>query len=305
MDAISSLRWATGPVLLIGLLWWESLAPFFVLFKNGWRDRVRHGLRNVMVALLNSGITALAFTGLWAAAASLAQRHSFGLANWAGLSPWPHAVAVVLLFDVWTYSWHRLNHTVPVLWRFHRTHHSDFQMDVTTASRFHFGEILGSNFLRIPLIILIGAHLWELALYEALLLAVIQFHHANIGLPLAVDKALRCVIVTPAMHKVHHSREQLETDSNYSSLLSFWDRLFRSFRLRSDANNIQFGLHGFDAPEFQTFVGLLRTPVLAKPLSRTSHLPDLQSPVTSTNEKSFENVSKNSNRVSEEKVGRG
>lgn len=92
-------------------------------------------------------------------------------------------------------------------------------MDVTTASRFHLGEILFSNCLRIPVIALIGIRLWELALYEALLLAVIHFHHANVGLPKTIDQILPCVIVTPAIHKVHHSREQPETDSHYSSLL--------------------------------------------------------------------------------------
>lgn len=265
MNTISHLRWATGPLLLVLLLWWESLTPFLPLFQQGWRDRVRHGLRNVAVALLNSGMTALAFAGLWSSAVSFADQRSFGIANWAGLAGWSHALAAILLLDAWTYFWHRMNHTVPFLWRFHRTHHSDAQMDVTTASRFHLGEILFSNCLRIPVIALIGIHLWELALYEALLLAVIQFHHANVGLPKAIDQILRCVIVTPAMHKVHHSHEQLETDSNYSSLLSVWDRLFRSLRLRDDPRTIRFGLEGFDGSEHQSLAGIMKTPVVAGP----------------------------------------
>ena len=165
--------------------------------------------------------------------------------------------------DGWTYGWHRLNHRVPFLWRFHRAHHSDAQMDVTTASRFHIGEILFSNCLRIPLILLLGIQLWELVLYETALLAVIQFHHANVGVPPRLDQLLRCFIVTPAMHKVHHSRWQPETDSNYSSLLSIWDRLFRSFRLRDDPRTIQFGLDEFARPENQTLAGILKTPLKA------------------------------------------
>ena len=263
MSAIHNLRWGTGPLLLVLLLWWESMAPFFPLFQRGWRERVRHGLRNVAVALLNSGMTAVLFAGLWSSAASFAEQRSFGLATWAGLAGWPHAVAAILLLDVWTYLWHRMNHTVPFLWRFHRTHHADARMDVTTASRFHLGEILFSNCLRIPLIVLIGLHLWELALYEAFLLAVVQFHHANIGLPAALDRILRWVVVTPAMHKVHHSREQRETDSNYSSLLSIWDRVFRSFRLRDNPKTIRFGLDEFDSPEYQTLAGIMKTPAAA------------------------------------------
>ena len=261
MVRIHPLRWGTGPALLFLLLWWETLMPFFPLFQAGWRKRVIHGLRNVAFALINSGLTALVFVGLWAAAAAWAERNAFGLLNWTNCPPLWHAATAVLALDFWTYCWHRLNHRLPFLWRFHRAHHSDSQMDVTTASRFHIGEILFSNCLRVPLIMLLGIHLWEIVLYETALLAVIQFHHANISLPQRVDQLLRCFIVTPAMHKVHHSRWQPETDSNYSSLLSVWDRIFRSFRLRDDPRTIQFGLSDFAKPEDQTFSGILKTPL--------------------------------------------
>ena len=255
------LRWITGTVLLFLLLWWETLTPFLPLFQDGARTRTRHGLRNMGIALLNSGMTALLFVGIWATTANWAAHNGFGLLNWTGASPLWHALAAVLALDFWTYWWHRLNHRLPFLWRFHRAHHSDSQMDVTTASRFHIGEILFSNCLRVPLILLLGIHLWEVVLYEMALLAVIQFHHANIGLPQRVDQLLRCFIVTPAMHKVHHSRWQPETDSNYSSVLSVWDRIFRSFRLRHDPSTIQFGLDEFAKPEDQTLSGILKTPL--------------------------------------------
>jgi sterol desaturase/sphingolipid hydroxylase (fatty acid hydroxylase superfamily)/rhodanese-related sulfurtransferase len=255
------LRWATGPILLFLLLWWETLTPFLPLFRNNALQRTRHGLRNVAIALLNSGMTAILFVGLWAATANWAAHNGFGLLNWTGAPPLWHALAAVLALDFWTYWWHRLNHRVPFLWRFHRAHHSDSHMDVTTASRFHIGEILFSNILRIPLILLLGIHVWEIVLYETALLAVIQFHHANIGLPSRLDQLIRFFIVTPAMHKVHHSRWQPETDSNYSSLLSVWDRIFRSFRLRDDPRAIQFGLDEFAKPEDQTLPGILKTPL--------------------------------------------
>lgn len=133
-------------------------------------------------------------------------------------------------------------------------------MDVTTAGRFHFGEIALSSLLRIPLVLLLGIRLPELVAYEAMMFAVVQFHHANIGLPEWMDRLLRLAIVTPAMHKVHHSRVQAETDSNYTSLFSFWDRLFGTFRLRDDLRTIRFGLDGLDRKADQALAGLARTP---------------------------------------------
>jgi sterol desaturase/sphingolipid hydroxylase (fatty acid hydroxylase superfamily) len=159
------------------------------------------------------------------------------------------------------YWWHRLNHRIPFLWRFHRMHHSDPRMDVTTANRFHIGEIALSSILRLPVIALLGLQLWELALYELAMFSVVQLHHANVALPGWLDRALRWIIVTPFMHKVHHSRWRPETDSNYSSLFSFWDRLFRTFRLRDDPRTLRLGLDEFDSPKDHTLVGLLATPI--------------------------------------------
>ena len=125
-----------------------------------------------------------------------------------------------------------------------------------------------SSVLRVPVIALLGIQLWELALYELAMFTVVQLHHANIALPARLDRVLRTVIVTPFMHKVHHSRWQPETDSNYSSLFSFWDRLFRSFRLRDDPGTLQFGLQEFDGQENHTLTGLLATPL--KQVQRTT-----------------------------------
>jgi sterol desaturase/sphingolipid hydroxylase (fatty acid hydroxylase superfamily) len=105
-----------------------------------------------------------------------------------------------------------------------------------------------------------GVRLRELALYELMMFSVVQFHHANVGLPCRVERALRWFLVTPGMHKVHHSRLPAETNSNYSSLFSLWDRVFGSFRVRRDPGQIQFGLEDFDRPRLQGFWGIWRTP---------------------------------------------
>lgn len=251
------------PYLVVGvllvLLAWEGIAPFLP-FPQG-RARLRHGLRNVLLGSLNAIATALVFTGLWWLAAEWSADRAFGLLHRLSWPEWMEGLLALLLLDLWTYAWHRMNHRVPFLWRFHRVHHSDPHMDVTTANRFHVGEIVLSSVFRIPLILLLGIGIGQLALYEVLMFAVVQFHHANVGVTEKWDRRLRLLIVTPFMHKVHHSRWQPETDSNYSSLLSIWDRLFRSFRLNERPDSIQLGLDEFSADRFQTLGGLLKTPL--------------------------------------------
>lgn len=250
---------------LVLLFLWESLHPFYEHFRGSLKDRGKHAVRNLAMGALNSALVALLFVGLWFAASVWADEYRFGLMHWlqdgVGLPVWAHALGALLLFDAWSYAWHRINHEIPFFWRFHRVHHSDPQMDVTTANRFHIGEIFFSSLFRIPLIALFGIYLWELVLYETLMFAVVQFHHSDVEIPEKVDRVIRAVIVSPNMHRVHHSRWQPETDSNYSSLFSFWDRLARTFRLNPNPREIELGLEGFDREKNQTLGGMLKTPV--------------------------------------------
>lgn len=257
---IESIRPATSATVLLALLAWESFAPFFGYFSRTPGERARHGLRHVVLGVLNGTLNGLICVGLWWTVARWAEGHQFGVLHWLQLPAWAHLAGMFLLVDFWMYVWHRLNHRIPFLWRFHRVHHSDPKMDVTTANRFHVGEIVLSCLLRVPVIALLGVELWELALYELAMFTVVQLHHANVSLSAPVDRWLRWIIVTPFMHKVHHSNWQPETDSNYSSLFSFWDRLFRTFRLRDDPHSLRYGLNELSAPEHHTFGGLLATP---------------------------------------------
>ncbi len=244
--------------LLAVLLLWETAAPFF-LFPTG-HARLAHGAKNMLLGITNGLVTSLGFAGLWWWAAEHSAKHDIGLLNWLS---WPTAVETVLavlLLDAWTYAWHRLNHRIAFLWRFHRVHHSDPHMDVTTANRFHLGEIVMSSLLRVPLIWLLGVRLEHLALYELMMFAVVQLHHANINLGARADRVLSWLFVTPFMHKIHHSRWQPETDSNYSSFLSVWDRVFRSFRTTPDPAKLRVGLDEFADDSSQSLPGLLKTP---------------------------------------------
>ena len=261
LDAEQLHRWrGLGSLVWLALLLaWESFAPFFHSFAS-LTDRGRHALRNFGLALANGLMTALLFAWVWRYLADLAATHQFGILNWLRLPPAVHFVAAILMFDLWTYFWHRAGHVLPHLWKFHRMHHSDPQMDVTTGNRFHLVEIGISSVLRIALIPLLGITFAEIVVYETLLQFFVQLQHANIGLPTPIERGLRLIFVTPILHKIHHSQDQPETDSNFASLFSFWDRIFRTFRLRPDPENLRLGLAGFDQPEFQTWRGLWKTP---------------------------------------------
>lgn len=245
-------------VPVLALLWvLESWAPVF----TGRPHRFRHGARNLVVAGLNLMVISLLFASAVAASAAWAARAHFGLLHLIQAPFWLELPLALLLFDAWMYLWHRANHAAPFLWRFHRMHHSDSELDVTTALRFHFGEIAISSMLRLLVIPLLGLELWQVLLYETILLPVIAFHHSNVALPERYDRMLRGMVVSPNMHRVHHSDLRCETDSNYSSIFSWWDRLGGSFRLREDVRTLRYGLDEFRDPEWQSLWGMIRTPL--------------------------------------------
>ncbi|MEM6799738.1 MAG: sterol desaturase family protein, partial [Planctomycetota bacterium] len=257
-------------VTLGGLLVTEAVAPFFIEQRRDWRRLLRHDLRNLAIG----GLNALCFSSLFAAAVLVLEyevsMRGYGLLWLLDLPNQGRLAVGVVLFDLWMYWWHRMNHAVPFLWRFHRMHHSDPAMDASSAVRFHPGEIFLSGLARLIVLPLIGMPLMVLLVYEAILLPVILFHHANIRLPRWLDFGLfrAGLLVTPAMHRVHHSRVREETNSNYGSVLPLWDRLFGSLRVRRDVDQIALGLDDFADERNQTLNGMLTTP-LANPKDHT------------------------------------
>src|SRR5262245_42801993 len=254
------------PVVLLALFWcWETWQPFF-----GQREgRVRHAGHNLALALFNTAILGLAFGYATANVAGWGEQNQLGLLPALDLdSPIRFVLALVLL-DGWMYVWHRANHTIPLLWRFHRMHHSDRHMDVTTATRFHLGEHVGAAVLRLGIIPLLGFEIWNLVVYDTLVIAITQFHHADISIG-RCDRWLRLLIVTPFMHKVHHSDWRPETDSNYSTVLSIWDRIAGTFRRRSDPRTLVFGLNEFTDPGWQSWWGMMKTPFVEAAQPRAS-----------------------------------
>ena len=248
--------------LLIGavlaILWaLEAIFPMFQ-FKKG---RLKHDVLNITLGVLNAMLVGFIFAGLLLSVTEWAAKAEIGLLNVWKMNPYVNLLLGLLLLDCWQYCWHRLNHSVGFLWRFHAVHHSDVSMDASTAVRFHTVEIIYSVAIRLLVLPLLGLSLEHLIVYELILLPVILFHHSNIAIPAMLDKCLRVFIVTPRMHWVHHSHIKEETDSNYSSLLSVWDRLFTSYQLRADVQNIRFGLGDeFDQENDGSLVSMLQQP---------------------------------------------
>ncbi|NTV47237.1 MAG: sterol desaturase family protein [Chlorobiales bacterium] len=245
-----------GTTIIAGLLLWilEGIVPFFL------RSRIRasHTALNLSIAILN--LLILLPSSLLAASILSETNPIWPGIKSLGLSFWAQTAIILILIDLWMYVWHRMNHRITFLWGFHAVHHSDPGIDVTTAWRFHFVEILFGEILRLPVLILIGAGIEDLLLYTIFMTPVIEFHHSNVRIPAALDRALRLVIPTPHMHRIHHSIERSEHDSNYGSMLSIWDRLFRSFQLSDNVRSIVQGLDGESSYNQQRLFRLLARP---------------------------------------------
>ena len=253
----------SGKIAIVGL-WFlafflaERLLPAAPAPSDSARGRkARRLTRNGALWLINSGLSPLLVIPLtaWAAANSLGWRPQW----WGG---WGGLLFDLLLLDFLIYWWHRANHELPFLWRFHEVHHRDQFLDATSAVRFHFGEVLLSATARAVIIWLLGFPLASVLLFETLVLMAAIFHHSNLRLPPAMERALAKVIITPSIHWVHHHAVRRDTDSNYGTVLVLWDRLFRSRNTRSRRLDMPIGV------EKRSELPLQR--LLLQPFRRTS-----------------------------------
>jgi sterol desaturase/sphingolipid hydroxylase (fatty acid hydroxylase superfamily) len=169
----------------------------------------------------------------------------FAAAHAINLRPsWWNMALDLLVLDLWIYVWHRLNHVVPLLWRFHEVHHLDETLDTTTALRFHFGEVALSSVARAGVIWLVGVPIGTVVVFETLIIVAALFQHSNVKLPPGFERVLSYVIVTPSIHWLHHHALRADTDSSYSTILSVWDRIFLSISRHQRAPDMDMGLEG-------------------------------------------------------------
>lgn len=202
--------------------WLRPRRPLTVPKSTRW-------FTNIAIVVIDSALVRILFPAAAVGIAFWAQGEGYGLFNMISVPVWVAGLASIILLDFAVWLSHLLSHKIPIIWRLHRMHHSDRDFDVSTAIRFHPIEIIVSMIYKVAWVIALGAPAWSVILFEIILNGVAMFNHSNTKLPLAVDRILRLIIVTPDMHRVHHSTNPDETDSNYGFNFPFWDRLFGTY----------------------------------------------------------------------------
>jgi sterol desaturase/sphingolipid hydroxylase (fatty acid hydroxylase superfamily) len=237
---VSDFLGANEPAIRLGIFFgalalfalWEMAAPR--------RRDIGRGVRwvsNLGIVIVDTIVLRLVFPAAAVGFAATAADRGWGLFNLVEAPGWLAFVAALVVLDIAIYAQHVAFHRVPWLWRLHRMHHSDTGFDVTTALRFHPVEILLSIAIKIAVIAAIGAPPAAVLVFEVLLNACAMFNHSNGRMPRGLDALLRLVVVTPDMHRVHHSIVPVETNSNYGFSVSWWDRLFRTYRAQPAAGH--------------------------------------------------------------------
>ncbi len=205
---------------------WELAAPRRALTQS----KAVRWYSNLGIVVLNTVLARIVFPMAPVAVAVVAAEQGWGVFNIANVSSGVAIIAAVVILDFAIYLQHVMVHAVPMLWRLHRMHHADLDFDVTTGARFHPVEIVLSVAIKMAVIVLIGAAPVAVLIFEVVLNATAMFNHSNVRLPLGLDRALRLLVVTPDMHRVHHSVTPHETNSNFGFNLPWWDRLFGTYR---------------------------------------------------------------------------
>jgi sterol desaturase/sphingolipid hydroxylase (fatty acid hydroxylase superfamily) len=225
---------------------WELIEPRRTqTIGRGWRWP-----NNLGVVVVDTLLVRILFPTAAVGVALVAEAHGLGLFNVLPLPAWIGVVASVILLDLAIYFQHVLFHAVPVLWRLHRMHHADLDIDVSTGLRFHPIEILLSMVIKLAVVIALGAPAIAVLIFEVLLNATSMFNHSNVHIPERLDGVVRWFVVTPDMHRVHHSIVARETNSNFGFNLPWWDRLFGTYRAQPAAGHeaMKIGIEQFRDP---------------------------------------------------------
>jgi sterol desaturase/sphingolipid hydroxylase (fatty acid hydroxylase superfamily) len=225
--------------------------------------RRRRWPANLGMVVVNTLVLRLAFPAAAVGVAIAMEGRGVGLVPWLGLAGVPALLLAVVLLDLGIYLQHVMFHAVPALWRLHRMHHADLDFDVTTGLRFHPVEILLSMVVKLAVVVALGAPAAAVLLFEVLLNATSMFNHANLRLPAWLDRPLRHLLVTPDMHRVHHSAVPRETNSNFGFSLALWDRLFGTYRAQPEAGHESMTI---GIPQFRDPVELRLDRLLTQPL---------------------------------------
>ncbi len=242
---------------------WETLAPRRPLTL----PKSLRWANNLGLVALNTLLLRLLFPAAAVGVAAVAAEQGWGLLNHYSIDFWLAVVIAVVCMDFVIWLQHVMVHAVPLLWRLHRVHHADPDYDVTTGARFHPIEIILSMLIKFATILLLGAPVVAVIIFEVILNGMAMFNHGNVGLPAGLDRILRRFLVTPDMHRVHHSVEDDEANSNFGFNLAIWDRLFGTYRdqPRGGHQGMVIGIHGYRKPQQVTWVhAMLALPFIGR-----------------------------------------
>ena len=228
------VRFTAFSAVLAAMAMWELAAPR----RKQELGRQARWPGNLGIVFLDTLLVRLIFPMGAMGVALLAEARGWGLFNAFGMPTWVAVPACVILLDLAIYLQHVLFHAVPALWRLHRVHHADLEFDVTTGVRFHPVEILLSMVIKLGVVAALGAPALAVLTFEVLLNATSMFSHGNVSLPAGLDRVLRWIVVTPEMHRVHHSIKAHETNSNFGFNLPWWDQLFGTYRDQPEAGHL-------------------------------------------------------------------
>jgi sterol desaturase/sphingolipid hydroxylase (fatty acid hydroxylase superfamily) len=246
--------------IFISMALWELTAPRRILTTskgNRW-------IVNLSITIINAFVVRLIFPIAAIGIAITAQENGWGISNILGLNHWLFGITAILILDLVIYLQHVAFHHIPIFWRLHMVHHTDLDIDVTTGARFHPVEILLSMSIKILMIVIIGVPAYSVLAFEILLNGTSMFNHSNIFISPKIDKVLRLLVVTPDMHRVHHSVIIRETNSNFGFNFPWWDRIFGTYKEQPTAGHkdMKIGLANFRDSKRLTLAYILTLPVL-------------------------------------------
>jgi sterol desaturase/sphingolipid hydroxylase (fatty acid hydroxylase superfamily) len=241
---------------LAALVWWERRSAL----RPTVDSKMERDVRNIAIAALAGAVVQFIEVPVAFGLAQQVQSRRWGLIQQLPGPPVARAIVAIVLLDYTLYLWHVLTHRVPLLWRFHEVHHIDREMDATTALRFHFGEVAISVLFRAAQVLTIGPAPVAVASWQIFLFLCILFHHSNVRLPLAWERRLARVIITPRLHGIHHSISAADMNSNWSSGLTVWDCLHGTLRTRVPQNSIVVGVEGHLGDSDQRLSNVLMLP---------------------------------------------
>jgi sterol desaturase/sphingolipid hydroxylase (fatty acid hydroxylase superfamily) len=255
----------TDASLIRASFFWGGILFFLVMellvpYRESSVSKVKRWVNNIALTVFNGAILYFVFAGAVVSTAVYVTTQRLGVLNLLVLPPWAKLLVTVAVMDFMLYIWHLLNHEVPLLWRFHRVHHSDLNMDVSTATRFHIGELAISALIKISLVFFLGASLAGVVIFESALILFAQFHHSSLRVPGWFEALFWVLFVPPSMHRIHHSVIIKERNTNYGTIFSTWDRWLGTLLTKVDQGRIRIGIGAYQKPDKLHFHHLLAMP---------------------------------------------